>query len=393
MNPINEVAQMGGSDPRSTSGGTPITVVTAEGEGRLSVTEAARALAGARSRSKDQEAQRQSDAMPPAIESSAASAALEDAGERQLRDSGEQAPPGEADRADPTAITREDGRERPDALPPIEPPRSWTKADKELFTSLPRETQERIAEREQLREGDFLRHQAEAAEMLRGLTAREQAADQVKLHYETALPHLLQTLQDQQAGEFADIKSMVDVERLAREDWPRYLAWDAANKRAAFVQQQMLEAQQRRLVEQRHRFSEFAKRQDELFREKVPDIADVKKATELQGAVMNVLRDVGFDETELAASWQGLRDLSLRDHRVQLLVRDATLWREAQQKARAAAARPVPPVQRPGVSQPRGAAQDAVIQNLNKQLENASGVNALRTAAKLVAARRETRRA
>jgi hypothetical protein len=35
------------------------------------------------------------------------------------------------------------------------------------------------------------------------------------------------------------------------------------------------------------------------------------------------------------------------------------LWRDAQAKAKAAATRPVPPVQRPGVSQPKGAAQDA----------------------------------
>src|SRR5262249_2519426 len=48
------------------------------------------------------------------------------------------------------------GDDRADA-PPIEPPRSWTKDDKELFKDLPRETQERLVERERLREGDFLR--------------------------------------------------------------------------------------------------------------------------------------------------------------------------------------------------------------------------------------------
>ena len=106
---------------------------------------------------------------------------------------------------------------------------------------------------------------------------------------------------------------------------------------------------------------------------------------------VNVLKGLGFAEPELAASWQGQHGFSLRDHRLQLLVRDATLWREAQQRAKAAVARPVPPVQRPGVSHPKGAAQDAVIQNLNKQLENASGVNALRTAARLVAAKRAAR--
>jgi hypothetical protein len=50
----------------------------------------------------------------------------------------------------------------------IEPPRSWTKEDKDLFASLPRATQERLAEREWLRESDFLRRQNEAAEKLKG---------------------------------------------------------------------------------------------------------------------------------------------------------------------------------------------------------------------------------
>ena len=63
----------------------------------------------------------------------------------QAGDAGElNAPPGEIESADRQAQPA-----------PIEPPRSWTKEDKELFTSLPRETQERIAERERSRETDF----------------------------------------------------------------------------------------------------------------------------------------------------------------------------------------------------------------------------------------------
>jgi hypothetical protein len=362
----NEAA-IGGSEQ------IPITVVTADGDGKLSVAEAARALASARHKPRDQD-----EAAEPHQESSvAANAASEGAGERDPQQ--DATPPGETDRADPA-----------DPLPPIEPPRSWTKADKELFTSLPRETQERIAERERSREGDFLRRQAETVEKLKELGAREQAMDQARLQYETALPQLLLALNDQ-AGEFADIKTIGDAERLAREDWPRYQRWDLAQKRLAFVQQQMLDAQQRQVTEHHHHFGQFAKREDELFIDQVPEFGDPRKAAELQGTAVRVLKELGFDDAELAASWQGLRGLSLRDHRMQLLVRDATLWRQAQQRARAAAAKPVPPVQRPGVSQPKGAAHDAVIQNLNRQLENASGVNALRAAAKLVAAKRAAR--
>ena len=273
--------------------------------------------------------------------------------------------------------------------PPIEPPRSWTKEDKELFTSLPRETQERIAERERSRESDFLRRQNDAADKLKGLTAKEQAADQARHHYEAALPLLFQTLQHQQASEFADIKTMADLERLAREDSARYLQWDLAQKRLAHVTQQMVDANTRQLAEREQQFLEFAKRQDELVKEKAPDLADEAKAAALQKAAVAVLNDLGFAEAELVPLWNGQRELSLRDHRVQLLIRDATLWRDAQAKAKAAAAKPVPPVQRPGVSQPKGAAQEAQVQALTTKLEK---TGSLKDAAALLRARRSAAR-
>jgi hypothetical protein len=311
-----------------------------------------------------------------------------------------------AEPAEDTApVDSSDGRERPDAaqdpgekteatdpaaveLPSIEPPRSWTKEDKELFASLPRATQERLAERERLRESDFLRRQNETAEKLKGLSAKEQAVEQARQHYEAALPQLLATLQSQQAGEFADIKSMADVERLAREDWPRYLLWDLQQKKTAEVGQQLVAAQHRQVVEKLAQFTDFAKREDDLFKEKVPDMADEAKAAELQKKALAVLGDLGFDEAELAQSWNGQRDLSLRDHRVQLLIRDATLWREAQAKAKAAAQKPVPPVQRPGAATSRAGTDEARVQHLAQRLEQ---TGSLRDAAALVRARRVAR--
>jgi hypothetical protein len=309
---------------------------------------------------------------------------------------------GDADNA--ASVDSKDGRERPDATqdpgektesadpaqdaPPIEPPRSWTKEDKELFASLPRATQERLAERERSRESDFLRRQNEAAEKLKGLSAKEQTVEQARQHYEAALPQLLATLQSQQAGEFADIKSMADVERLAREDWPRYLLWDLQQKKIAEVGQQLLTAQHRQVVEKLAQFTDFAKRQDDLFKEKVPDMADEAKAAELQKKALAVLSDLGFDEAELAQSWNGQKDLSLRDHRVQLLIRDATLWREAQAKAKAAATRPVPPVQRPGAATSRAGTDEARVQHLTQRLEQ---TGSLKDAAALLRARRAAR--
>src|SRR5262249_33307895 len=173
-----------------------------------------------------------------------------------------------------------------------------------------------------------------------------------------------------QAGEFADITSMADVERLAREDWPRYLLWDLQQKKIAEVSQQLLAAQHRHVREKLAQFTDFARREDDLFKEKVPDMADEAKAAELPKKGRAVRGDLGFEEAELAQAWNGTRDLSLRDHRVQLLVRDATLWREAQAKAKAAAQKPVPPVQRPGAARSESAASEAQIQALGKRLES-----------------------
>ena len=172
------------------------------------------------------------------------------------------------------------------------------------------------------------------------------------------------------------------------EDWPRYLQWDVAQKKIAAVTQEMLQAQQRQGQEKMQRFTEFARKEDDLFVEKVPDMADAVKAEKLQKAAVSLLKDVGFTEGELGASWNGEKDISLRDHRVQLLIRDATLWREAQAKAKTATTKPVPPVQRPGAAPAQTTGAHAEIQNLTKQLETATGMNAHRIGARLIAARR-----
>src|SRR5215472_7564159 len=219
-------------------------------------------------------------------------------------------------------------------------------------------------------------------------TQTMRAVEQARQTYEAALPQLLQTLQQQQAGEFADIKSMADVERLAREDWPRYLLWDLQQKKVAEVTQHMLAAQHRQAHEKLTQFVEFAKREDDLFKEKVPDMADDTKAAQLQRQALAVLSDLGFDEAELVPLWNGQKELSLRDHRLQLLIRDATLWREAEKKAKAAATKPVPPVQRPGAATSRQGTDEARVQHLTQRLEQ---TGSLRDAAALLRARRAAR--
>jgi hypothetical protein len=295
--------------------------------------------------------------------------------------------PGTAQETGPGETQADDQQQETAA--PIDPPRSWTKEDKELFKGLPRETQERLVERERSRETDFLRRQNEAAEKLKGLTAKEQAVDEVRGKYEGALPMLLQTLQQQQAGEFADIKSIADVERMAREDWPRFNIWQAAQMKIAAVHQEVEAANQRAAQERTAKFQTFASEQDALLAEKAPELADKDAKMKAASGAVEMLKELGFSDADLGRMWNGQAEVSLRDHRIQLLIRDGVRYRAAQKAAAKPAPKPVPQVLRPGPAPARNGDADGRVKDLNERL-NASGN--LRDAAALLAAQRAARR-
>lgn len=345
---------------------------SAGGDGPLSAREAALSLADTRSkddaRRRDDEQQQNSGEARDDAPADTRSAA-------QAADTAQETGPGETQGDD-------------QAEPPITPPRSWTKEDKELFKHLPRETQERLADRERSREADFLRRQNEASERLKGLSAQQQEVDKARTHYEQALPLLLMDLHSQHQGDFADVRSIADIERLAREDWPRYVLWDAQQKKIAAVQGQVAAAQTRQAHEQATRWTAFARDEDLRFLDKAPEFSDTKVMAEATQAAGELLKGLGFTEAELGQLWNGQGAISLRDHRMQLLLRDGVKYREAQQKAKAALERPVPHVQRPGPAPARDADADEKVRGLNDRLTT-SGT--LRDAAALLVAQRQAR--
>jgi hypothetical protein len=175
-------------------------------------------------------------------------------------DHGDPPPAPEQEATDATAagegeapVEESSGAEDADEPLPIEPQASWSEQDKELFASLPRATQERLAERERSREG-------EASQRRKVLEADRASMEQARQKYEATLPQLLAALQQQQSSEFADVTTAVDIERLAREDLARYVKWDLQQKQIAQVTREILGAQARQQSEQQRRFAEFAQR-------------------------------------------------------------------------------------------------------------------------------------
>lgn len=261
----------------------------------------------------------------------------------------------------------------PEAIPPIEPPRSWTKEAKERWQALPRETQEYLAEREQERDREVRRSQNEAAEQRKAIQAQQEAAEKARQQYEAALPTLMQTLQDAQAGAFSDIKTVDDVTRLAAEDPFRYLQWQAHQTKMQAVQQEMQRAEQRKGEEQHSKWAEHVQREEQLFKESLTD-ADRAKLKDFQSEAPAFLEAKGFTQKELADLATGKDRLSIYDRRVQSLILDGIKYQAAQKATKTVAAKPVPPVQKPGTAPPRGAAQAEAVQTLAAKLERSGSL-------------------
>ena len=362
MEQTNDAAPPGGATP-------DIVQIPAPASEVISARDAARSLAGFRLKAREGEGASHGEAKPAADASATVDAA-------PASDVDAAAAPGAPTEPAPAEL-------------PIAPPASWTKEAREQFAALPRATQEYLAAHEESREREVRRIQDDVTGQRSTLEAERAKAEQARAQYEQALPVVLANLQAQQAGDFSDIKSIIDVERLAREDWPRYVLWDAQQKRIASAEQQLAASAQRQLQERQVRLAEYVKREQGLFVEKAPEAADPAERGKLERSASAMLHELGFSDQELGELFHGHRELSLHDHRLQLLIRDGIRFRDAQKAAKEASARPVPPVQRPGVTQAWGAAQDAVVQNLTRRLDQTGN---LKDAAKLLAERRKAGR-
>jgi hypothetical protein len=274
-----------------------------------------------------------------------------------------EAGPGETQEVDPVALE----------LSPIEPPRSWKKEYKAAFEALPRNVQEQVAESERARESDFLRRQNEVAERQKAFEQELSQVQAVRQHYEQGISQALQMTMA--SNEFADIKTMDDVEALSRDDWPRWVRYQTHQQKVGMLQQQLQEVQHANAQEQYSRWSQFAEQQDTLFSEKYPDAKELKAA-----AVEYLVDQAGFSREEIGRYWNSQ---AWRDNRMQGIILDAVRYHKAKDKAAAAKKAPPVTVQKPGVSAPKTNHFQAQISDL----ESKGGLS-LREAAKLNQLRR-----
>ncbi len=272
--------------------------------------------------------------------------------------------PGETDESDPAGE------------PPIAPPKSWTKAEKDAFASLPREHQQSIVDRETERESYYRKGHDEAARERQAAQAEKQAAEQARQQYEQALPSLLQSFQAQFATEFQDITTWPDVEAMQENDPLRFQRWTLAREKGQTLQREAEQAQYRQRQEGAKRWQDYVATEDAAFIAKAPEFKDPKKTAALAAEAGAMFKDLGFSQDEINGAWEHGQPISLRDHRVQLLARDAMRYRAAQKAAKAAQPKPVPPVQRPGVATSRGESSTTHIRDLTNKVKSTGSVDA-----------------
>lgn len=292
--------------------------------------------------------------------------------------------------SDTAAETPSGEEEGAEAETPIEPPHSWTKAEKERFASLPRETQAYLAERESARDAELNRRQHETAEKSKALEAKEQAAEQARQQYETAAQNALRTLNAQVASEFADIKTQDDVVKLATEDPFRAIQYQARQDQLRALHNEVQANEQKKAQDEQERFKTWSKEQDDKFSKRYPDFNDAEKGPKLRASVQSYLtKEIGVPEDVLPRLWN---NPLFRDEMFQRVIYEASRFHAAQQSAKAAVQVPKPAPQRPGVAPQKGSQLQDEIAAAATRLNNSKGIEAARAAADLMALRRRTAR-
>ena len=294
-----------------------------------------------------------------------------------LTDEEEEQPAEGEDGSDPEAAEGDDdeptSEEEADDLPPIDAPVSWDAEAKAKFAELPRDTQEYIAKREGERER-FV--QQKSQEATRARTEAEQAAiqqlAQIESGYAQHYQSLAEALQPQRPNP-----------ALLQHDPVTYYAQRDAYESAIAQQQQLqqLASQHTQQAQARALQAQQAEHdaQRRIIVENFPEYADPTTGPELQRKLTAAAKRLGYTD-ELISQARATDILAMRT------VADAfdkadkydALQKTKMEKVRAA--KKMPPVSRPGVSQAPDqlraksaqAALDTALSSKNRDVQGAA---------------------
>src|SRR4249920_3812540 len=238
----------------------------------------------------------------------------------------------------------------------VEPPKSWTAEDKELFLQLPPEAQAVIARRESERDKLLIRKSTEIDEHRRAIEATVQEIQTERQSYAQNLQQLLYVAAPE-AQKFASI----DWQRLAAENPADYVRLsaerDAMRGRIGAIQGELQRVASQAQQGQAQQFAALRQVEQQKLVEAIPEFGDPEKGPKLASDMRQWLRGQGFSDAEIG---------QVIDSRVLVVAekamradRAATARRQAETKRNATA----PAVQPPGAGRQRSDTQAAQRRN------------------------------
>jgi hypothetical protein len=136
------------------------------------------------------------------------------------------------------------------------------------------------------------------------------------------------------------------------------------------VKQEADRAEQEKTATEQSKWAQHVQEENAKAAEFIPELSDKDKGASLvQRVATELLPDLGFKDSELADLAAGKSKLSIYDHRIQRLLADSLKLRDIQKAKTSAAAKPVPPVVKPGTARPAGNAASEQVQALTRKLE------------------------
>jgi hypothetical protein len=155
------------------------------------------------------------------------------------------------------------------------------------------------------------------------------------------------------------------------------------NNMSQQAQAHQAQLQQARLHEERARLNAFVRAEDAKFEAEVASKESPETMRRLAENVVDMAQEYGVSKAELAAIWHS--QPLVRSSAFQRMAVDAARWRMAQKEIAGKLSRDLPPVQRPGTSQPRQGADEYRVRSLQQQLDRSGSY---KDAAALILARR-----
>ncbi|OAF05457.1 hypothetical protein AYJ54_00700 [Bradyrhizobium centrolobii] len=280
------------------------------------------------------------------------------------------------DAAPPEEVHGEDEGADPAAEPPIERPKSWTEAEDAEWKATPRALQQKIVARELERDSNLRRAQNEAADARKAAEADQAKWKQEREQYVSKQSAYTQALETALQNEFGDIQTMNDVRKLQAEDPFRFQQWQLRQMELGHAKAEERANEQRTLQERQSKRTVYETEQNKRLIELVPDMADVKKSVEIrERAVATLTNDLELSMDQLTRWLQDdIGHEILSNAGIQKMIYEFMKQKEVKAAPAKALTKPVPAVQKPGVSAPKGAQAAESVQALRTKLNGSGSV-------------------